>query len=266
MNRQYVRSVGRKVRRRAITKTPRASAAAATLASGNGSEPLDHAEDVLDRICATLANAITEGALKPGTKILDDAIADHFGVSRTVVRGALDILQRDHLLERKRNRGAFVAEPSVKEAEQLFEARHALERVILTFVVKRASDEGLDHLEALNEEEAHLPENSGIGEKPGKAPQFHVALARLGENDLLTETLVKILARVALVNALYKVEPRDNCGDHRNIIAALRRRDLKAAQEQMEEHLTELKGRVRLTPNHGDHQSFVNMLERFAAG
>jgi len=265
MIRRYVRSVGGKVRRKAIFKGPNASAKPGARAIGDGEEPFDRAEDVIDRICATLANAITEGALKPGTKILDDAIADHYGVSRTVVRGALDILQRDHLLERKRNRGAFVAEPSIKEAKQLFEARHALERVILTFVVKRASDEGLDRLEALNEEESRHSESAEAGNKPGKASQFHVELAKLGDNDLLTEVLVKTLARVALVNALYAVEPRDNCGDHRNIIAALRRRDLDAAQEHMEEHLTELEGRLLLTPNHGDRQSFVNMLERFSA-
>src|SRR5882757_8651838 len=55
----------------------------------------DGGEDVTDRICATLADAIAERALKPGSKILEDAIADHFGVSRTVVRGALGVLQHD---------------------------------------------------------------------------------------------------------------------------------------------------------------------------
>jgi DNA-binding GntR family transcriptional regulator len=240
----------------------RPGAKRAESASSNGNVGTDPAEDVLDSICATLATAITEGALKPGEKILDDTIAEHFGVSRTVVRGALDILRRDHLLERKRNLGAFVAAPSVEDAEQLFEARHALEGVILALVVARATDEGLNRLEALNEEESHVPEN---GEKHGRAPQFHVELAKLGENDLLTETLGKILARVALVNSLYEVGRRDNCGDHRNIIAALRRRDLPAVQERMEEHLADLKGRVRLTPNLGNQQSFANALKKFSA-
>lgn len=92
-----------------------------------GVELPDVAEDISDKICATLAAAITQGALRPGEKILEDAIAAHFEVSRTVVRGALAILQRDHLLERKRNRGAFVAEPSIAEAQALFEARRTLE-------------------------------------------------------------------------------------------------------------------------------------------
>jgi len=222
-------------------------------------------DDVLDRICATLATAISGGALKPGSKVLDEVIAEHFGVSRTVVRGALDILRRDHLIERQRNRGAFVAEPSVSEAKQLFEARYGLEREILALVVERANDQSLDRLEALNEEEAHSPDISdGPSTGHGHMPQFHIELARLGGNDVLTEILTKLLARVALVNYVYKVQRKDNCGDHRNILAAIRKRDLKRAQQLMHEHLAELEGNVRLTPNRGDLDSFVEVLRAFS--
>lgn len=106
---------------------------AKTAPKANG--PVDATEnahdDVTERIRITLATAIGEGALKPGVKILEDAIADHFGVSRTVVRGALGVLESDHLLERKKNRGTFVAEPGIEEAKALFEARRKLEHVIL---------------------------------------------------------------------------------------------------------------------------------------
>jgi len=222
-------------------------------------------EDVLDRICATLATAISGGALKPGSKIMDEIIAEHFGVSRTVVRGALDILQRDNLIERQRNRGAFVAEPSVAEAEQLFEARYSLEREILALVVERATEEGLDRLEALNEEEAHSPAiGDGPTTGPGRMPQFHIELAKLGRNDVLTEILSKVVARVALVNYVYKVRLKDNCGDHRNILAAIRKRDLKRAQQLMDEHLADLESQVRLTPSRGDLDSFVDVLRAFS--
>ena len=135
---------------------------------------LGEGSDVTDRIYATLATAISEGALRPGTKILEDAIADHFGVSRTVVRGALGILQRDHLLERKRNRGTFVAEPSIAEARELFEARRALEGTILELVITRARPEDLDALELLTEEELHI--HSGVDERAKAllSGQFHI--------------------------------------------------------------------------------------------
>jgi len=241
-----------------VKRTRKAAAAKSASPASSGD-----AEDVLDRICQTLATAISGGALKPGSKILDDVIAEHFGVSRTVVRGALDILQRDHLIERQRNRGAFVAEPSVSEAEQLFEARYGLEREILGFVVERATDAELDHLDRLNDDEADLPDNGGDMSRP-RVPQFHTELARLGRNDVLTEILSKLLSRVSLVNHVYKVQPKDNCGDHRNILAALRTRELTRARELMDEHLAELEGRVRLTPDRADLDSFANVLKAFS--
>lgn len=64
-------------------------------------------EDLSERIRTTLATAIGEGALKQATKILEHGIADHFGVSRTVVRSALGVLESDHPLERKKNRSTF---------------------------------------------------------------------------------------------------------------------------------------------------------------
>ncbi|MBW8787369.1 MAG: GntR family transcriptional regulator, partial [Rhizobium leguminosarum] len=87
-----------------MRKMRRQSPKAMTAANGSV-ESADTHDDVSERIRATLAAAIGEGALKPGTKILEEAIAEHFGVSRTVVRGALGVLESDHLLERKRNRG-----------------------------------------------------------------------------------------------------------------------------------------------------------------
>jgi DNA-binding GntR family transcriptional regulator len=229
------------------------------------SETLDSSDDVVDRICSTLATAIGEGALKPGIKILDEVIADHFGVSRTVVRGALDILQRDHLVERKRNHGVFVVEPTIREAKQLFEARHALEQTILGIVVERATDADFDYLDRFNEQDERI--RHGLEERPadGPAKKFHLELAKLSDNDVLTEILDKVMARISLVMALYDGETRDPCGDHRNIIAAMRRRDLKSAQALMAEHLAVIEGRVSLTPTEGDHQSFVNLLKTFSS-
>jgi DNA-binding GntR family transcriptional regulator len=220
-------------------------------------------EEVVDRICLTLTSAIAEGALRPGTKIRDEVIAEHFGVSRTVVRGALDILQRDHLVDRKRNHGFFVVEPTIAEAKQLFQARFVLEQSILAIVVESVTDDELDYLDRFNEQDERI--RHGLVERPkGPVKKFHVELARLGRNAVLTEIIDKMMARIGLVMSLYDAETHDPCGDHRNIIAALRRRDLATAQARMAEHLGIIERRVRLLPTEGDHQTFVNLLKTFS--
>ncbi|HWU16784.1 MAG TPA: GntR family transcriptional regulator [Devosia sp.] len=231
-------------------------------------EPLDieEAEDVTDRICATLATAIGEGALKPGSKIIEEAIAEHFGVSRTVVRGALGVLQRDRLLERKRNRGTFVAEPSIEEAKQLFEARRALERTTLELVMQRITSTDLDRLEALTEEELRIYHADHNAPKSASIGQFHVELSRIAGNSVLSEMLAKLVARLSLVMALYEDERADDCGaeHHRAIVAALRAKDLKKAQGLMDAHLGDIEGRVKLTEGQGERHSFVSLLETFS--
>ncbi len=249
-------------------RSKRAAKAATNVAGDeNAAEVPEGSDDVNERICATLAAAIGEGALKPGSKILEEAIAEHFGVSRTVVRGALGVLQSDHLLERKRNRGTFVAEPSIADAKQLFEARRALERTILEMVVGRATSADLDRLDAIAAEEKRIHAGGDEPAKTSLSGHFHLELAALSGNGVLTELLGKVVARLSLVMALYEEERNDECGadEHLAIVAALRRKDLPEALRLMDEHLADIEGRVRLTQNQGDRHSFEAVLASFSS-
>ncbi len=71
-----------------------------------------------ERIALSITQAIVERRLMPGTKLAEQKIADIFKVSRTLVRQALNQLSRDRLVTLTPARGAYVAEPSVEEAQQ----------------------------------------------------------------------------------------------------------------------------------------------------
>ena len=240
-----------------MKKTRAQSARTAPVAASTA----DNNDDVSERIRATLAAAIGEGALKPGTKILEEAIAEHFGVSRTVVRGALGVLESDHLLERKRNRGTFVAEPGIEQAKNLFEARRKIEALLLELVVERATSEQLEALEKLADEEEHIHHHGDEKSKTVLSGKFHIA-----GNPVLTEMLAKIVARLSLVMSLYEEEHKDDCGadHHRMIVAAIKEKDLTKAQQLMDHHLADIEGRVRLTEGHGDRHTFLSVLENFS--
>ncbi len=247
-----------------MKKTRRQSLKPSTTANG-AAETIDN-DDVSERIRNTLAAAIGEGALKPGTKILEEAIAEHFGVSRTVVRGALGVLESDHLLERKRNRGTFVAEPSIEQAKNLFEARRKLERMLLELVILRATSDELDTLERLTDEEEHIHHHGDEKSKTVLSGKFHIVLADLAGNPVLTEMLSKIVARLSLVMALYEEDRKDDCGadHHRMIVTALKAKELAKAQDLMDHHLADIEGRVRLTEGQGDRHTFMAVLENFS--
>jgi DNA-binding GntR family transcriptional regulator len=64
-------------------------------------------------IVESLTRAIVEHRLHPGSKLAEQKLADHFGVSRTLVRQALFQLAQNRLIRLEPARGAFVAAPSV---------------------------------------------------------------------------------------------------------------------------------------------------------
>ena len=78
-------------------------------------------------IVSALTKAIVEHRLHPGTKLAEQKLADHFGVSRTLVRQALLQLSQHQLVTLEPARGAFVAAPSADEARQVFAVRRMLE-------------------------------------------------------------------------------------------------------------------------------------------
>lgn len=223
-------------------------------------------EDVTETICNALSLAIAEGALRPGMKILDDVVARHFGVSRTVARGAIAILEREHVVERRRNHGAFVASPGKDEAMQLLEARRTLERAIVARAVETLSDGDVDRLERMTLDEDTIHRGADRAAKMRISGNFHIELSRLAGNTVMTEMLQNVVARLSLVAALYERDSARRCGaeHHRAVLGAIRRRDMAGAEAAMLEHLDDMASMLDLSAPVDDQNSLSAVLEKFA--
>ena len=206
------------------------------------------AEDASERICATLMQAVSERALRPGTKLMEDVIARHFGVSRTAVRGAIAILERAHLVELRRNRGSFIASPDRAEAKQLLDTRRVLEMATVAAVMTSATPGELDRLEQLTLDEDAVHSGADDGAKQRLSGNFHVELARAAGNAVMEEVLGNVLARLSLVAALYERDDGRKCGasDHRSILTAIRSGDRAGAAAAMSRHLDDLEAMLDL--------------------
>jgi DNA-binding GntR family transcriptional regulator len=223
-------------------------------------------EDVSESICESISLAIAEGALRPGMKVHEDVIARHFGVSRTVARGALAILERERVLERRRNHGCFVATPDKIQAGHLLEARRAIELAIVARAAQTVSSDALDGLLAATHDEDAVHSGDDAAAKNRISGNFHLELALAAGNTVLFEALKTIIARLALVSALYERETSNRCGahDHREILEAIRQKDDARAVRLMEDHLQELENRMDLSAPPDEQHSLSAVLERFA--
>jgi DNA-binding GntR family transcriptional regulator len=190
-------------------------------------------------IVRELTQAIAGHRLHPGAKLAEQKLADHFGVSRTLVRQALHQLAQNRLVKLEPARGAFVAAPTVEEARQVFAVRRMLESEMARTFAREATTARLRALrEHIAAEKAALDgdDTAGSIELLG---DFHVRMAELIGNEVLAQILRDLLSRSSLVTLMYQ---RDGAAahsqqEHVEIVRALAARDADRAAQLMDEHL-----------------------------
>lgn len=212
-----------------------------------------------DAVHDLLRKAIIEQALKPGMRLPEDTVGEQFGVSRTIVRHALVRLEHEGLVVTRRNRGAFVAEPSRDEAQHVFEVRRCLENDVIRLLCERMPDNGYDRLEA------HVRREEAVKGKDGPvsirlAGEFHVLLAELTGNPVLTRYVSEVVLRCSLIMSLYARSHSSDCAvdEHSQIIEAIRAGDAARAIEIMEHHLGAVAGRAALSAQPDSIQSILS--------
>ena len=191
---------------------------------------------------AELSRAIHEHRLLPGTKLGEDDLSDIFGVSRTVVRTALQSLSHAQLVDLKRNRGAFVAQPTVREAREVFEARALLEPRTARSAAERMTPAALARLEAHIADEHHAI----AAREPGRAlrlsGQFHVEISRIADQSTIAGFIERLVARSSLIIAIYWKRQSALCETHAHhaLVDACRARDGVEAEALMKGHLLDI--------------------------
>jgi DNA-binding GntR family transcriptional regulator len=191
------------------------------------------------QIVESLTRAIVEHRLRPGTKLAEQKLADHFGVSRTLVRQALFQLAQNRLIRLEPARGAFVATPSVDEARQVFAVRRMLEAEMTRAFVRQASPAQIRALREHIAEERRAVEARDVPTRTRLLGDFHVRMAELMGNQVLAELLRELISRCALITLMYQSSSAAGHSheEHVHIVRALTARDEEQAVRLMDEHL-----------------------------
>ena len=193
-------------------------------------------------VAGRLALAIHEHRLPPGTKLIEDEVGDIFGVSRTVVRAALQQLAHDRLVAMQKNRGAHVSQPSIREAREVFEARSLLEPRTARSAAHRATPADIARLQSHIDEE-HQALNSGdSGRALRLSGLFHVEIARIADQDIIAAFIAQLVARSSLIIALYWQRRAALCESHAHdaLLRALADGRADLAEDLMKGHLLDL--------------------------
>ena len=194
-----------------------------------------------NRVYEAIYRAVFEHRLEPGQRLREEELAAEFGVSRTVVRQALQRLAQDQVIELMHNRGARVPLPNLEDARHVFEARRMVECEVARQLGGRLTPEQLQELHALAQAEAEADQRGERAEVIRLSGEFHNALARMHGNPVMVRMLSGLMPTTSLLMARFKVLGGDVCVAHRHVdlISALLKGGNPAATE-MRKHLQEL--------------------------
>lgn len=192
-----------------------------------------------ERMYIEIYDAIMEHRLPAGTKLTEQALGEIYGMARHNVRRVLARLAADGVVDIERNRGAYIASPGEREAEDMFELRQVLEAKVMEKLADRLTSADFSALRELiaRERDAYMS-----GDRPlwiRLSANFHIELARLAGNELLVESLRRLVSRTTLLISTADSVSQQPCSfdEHKAVVDALQDKDRQRAQQEMARHL-----------------------------
>jgi DNA-binding GntR family transcriptional regulator len=199
-----------------------------------------------ETIAQVLTAALLAGRLAPGLRLGEQQLADTFGVSRERVRKVLQRLANKRLIDLLPNRGAFVAQPGLKEAREVYEARRMLEGGVVSHLAVTITDRQYKTLLRHADMEAAAIGAQDHAEAVRLSGLFHSLLAEMTANAYIIRYMHELVSRTAMLVAYHETgSPQCGCAEHRSILAAIAEHDSERATREMRTHLSLIETRLQ---------------------
>ena len=142
-----------------------------------------------DIVYTTLRDAIRSGLLKPGDRLMEIQVAKELGVSRTPVREASRRLEAEGMVVMVPRRGTYVSSMSLRDINDVFEIREALETLAAGLAAERITDEELDELERIMVTMDEMVQQGKLDELVAMDIRFHEQIYAASRNVKLVNIL-----------------------------------------------------------------------------
>lgn len=215
-----------------------------------------------------LRNAILQGEIAPGAAPSQVALAAELGVSRTPLREALRLLEREGLILSEPNHRARVAEFSIADLEELYLTRIAVEAVAARITVPKLRPEDFGDIEGYMAQMDHYARRNDWQRAEAPHMAFHTRLVH-GAGDRVTAQIIQLAEHAARYRFAYgQAEPGNwetRRAEHRSIVDAAAAADAARAADRLVAHYarTALVVIAALDPEH-EARSLVTAIEAVA--
>jgi phosphonate utilization transcriptional regulator len=183
---------------------------------------------------------ILVGELSVGERVNESALATRFRVSRGPVREALRGLEESGLLRLEKNRGVFVREISVAEADEIYDLREALDELVGRRLAKRFDAARRKAVHALLDEMDRAAARDDAASYHMLNLRFHDTLVEATGNAKLVATYRRLIKELHLFRLKGLTAggglPVSN-DEHRTIVRAIESGDPEGAGRRMRDHV-----------------------------
>ncbi len=205
----------------------------------------DEQTDV-DKVCDAIYQAILERRLEPNTRLVETKLASALGTSRPVVRQALLLMAQRRLVEIKPNRGAEVAEPTEKQAREVFQSRKLIEKEVVALACQNRKETDLLKLRHHLEAESAARNTHDRHALIRATGEFHIMLAEIAGNQLYLDFLRQLIALSSLILEKYQSEQVHHCDEshHAQLVDLIANKQSSEAQKLMLSHLNDIEAEL----------------------
>lgn len=189
------------------------------------------------QVADRLRSAILSGRLKPGTGLVETALAEQMNVSRAPIREAIQILENDGLVETIAYKGKRVKPLTSREVAETYSLREVFEVMAVQRILENNAP--LDALRQHCDEMTAAAKADNFEALVAADEAFHHALIRLADHDLLMASWKNLYLRIHQIMALRNRDERnleEVAGNHPPIVQALADGDAPRAISLISDH------------------------------
>ncbi|NLO88803.1 MAG: GntR family transcriptional regulator [Clostridia bacterium] len=201
---------------------------------------IDEYKPLRDIVFEALREAIIDGTLKPGERLMELQLAEELGVSRTPIREAIRKLELEGLVVMIPRKGAYVAGISIKDIADVFEIRAALESLAAGLAAQRITEPEIEELYRCLEKVAEASKEGDFEKVVQSDTELHDLIYRASRNSHLVQLINRLreqIQRFRSTTLSYPGRIQQTLSEHENLVRAISRGDSALARALAQEHI-----------------------------
>lgn len=194
-----------------------------------------------EKAYSRLLDAILRGDIGGDVPLAERKLAEKLGIGRTPVREAIKDLVHEGVLETHPTRGTFVRRLTLRDVQEIYQVRYAIEGLAAFLAAERGPTPALSAYGPKFRETMAASDKSNVTQVYDYGVEFHLEIYKCADNLNLIEVYRPIRLRFRFALGLPRHHDTDrvfeSVGEHLGILEAIEARDGKLAQKLMCDHL-----------------------------